>query len=73
MTADFDARCCFHNTGIAFRPVGPVHGVEPRPAIADMDLQPVAVELQLVRPARTTRRLFGDDWLARVNEGGGRI
>ena len=49
MTADFDARCCFHNKGIAFRPVGPVHGVEPHPAIADMDLQPVAVMLQLVR------------------------
>ena len=34
------------------RSVGAVHGVEPCPAIADMDLQPVAVLLQLVRPAR---------------------
>ena len=38
---------------IAFRPVGSVHGVEAHPAIPDMDLQPVAVMLQLVRPARS--------------------
>ncbi|MGB8142647.1 MAG: hypothetical protein WCF52_19510 [Pseudolabrys sp.] len=36
--ADFDACCCFHNAGIALRPVGSIHGVEPHPAIADMDL-----------------------------------
>jgi hypothetical protein len=38
-----------------------------------MDLQPVAVVLQLVRPARSRWWLLGDDWLARMNEGGGRI
>ena len=56
-----------------FRPVGPVHGVEPYPAIADMDLQPVAVMLQLVHPARPGGWLFGDDWPARMNESGRRI
>ena len=65
MTADFDARCCFHNTGIAFRPVGPVHGVEPYPAIAVM--------LQFVHSARPGGWLLGDDWPARMNESGGRI
>ena len=36
-----------------------------------MDLQPVAVVLQLVRPTRSRWGLLGDDWLARMNEGGG--
>jgi len=38
-----------------------------------MDLQPIAIVLQLVRPAWPGRRLLGDDWLARVDECGGRI
>jgi hypothetical protein len=38
-----------------------------------MDLQPVAIMLQFVRPAWSTRGLLGDDWLARMNEGDGRI
>jgi hypothetical protein len=38
-----------------------------------MDLQPIAVMLELVRPARPTWRLLGDDRLARMNEGGRRI
>jgi hypothetical protein len=32
-----------------------------------VDLQPIAVMLQLMRPAGARRRLLGDDWLARVN------
>jgi hypothetical protein len=35
-----------------------------------MDLQPIAIMLQLVRPARPTRGLLGDNWLARMNESG---
>ena len=34
---------------IAFRPVGAIDLVELNPAIADMDLKPVAVVLQLMR------------------------
>ncbi|MGB9020715.1 MAG: hypothetical protein WCC77_24205, partial [Pseudolabrys sp.] len=69
----FDMCRSIDNQRIAFRPVGSVHGVEAHPAIADMYLQPVAVMLQLMRPARSRWGLLGDDWLARVNEGGGRI
>jgi hypothetical protein len=29
--------------------------------------------LQLVRPARSTWRLLGDDWLTRMNESGRRV
>jgi hypothetical protein len=36
-----------------------------------MDLQPIAVMLQLVRPARTDWRPLGDDGLVRMNESGG--
>ena len=63
----------FQNAGIAFRPVGAVHGVELSATIADMDLQPVAVVLQLMRPAMSPRGLLGHNWLAWMNEGGGRI
>jgi hypothetical protein len=38
-----------------------------------MDLQPVAVMLQLMRPARPRGRLLGDDWLTRMNENGRRV
>ena len=71
--AAFDARGCFHNAGVAVRPVGPVYGVKPHPAIPDMYLQPIAIVLQLVRPARSRWGLFSDDWLTRMNESGGRI
>ena len=69
----FDMCRSIDNQRIAFRPVGSVHGVEPHPAIPDMDLQPVAVMLQLMRPARSRWGLLGDDWLARMNEGGRRL
>jgi hypothetical protein len=35
-----------------------------------MNLEPVAVVLQFVRPAGTAGRLLGDDWLTRMNESG---
>jgi hypothetical protein len=44
-----------------------------RPTIAHMDLQPIAVVLQLVRPARSSWGPLGDDWLAWMNENGRRI
>ena len=69
----FDMCRSIDNHRIAFRPVGSVHGVEAHPAIADMDLQPVAVMLQLMRPARSRWGLLGDGWLARVNESSRRI
>src|SRR6476620_416221 len=53
---------------IALRPIRPVHRVEPHPAIPDMYLQAIAVVLQLVRPARSSWGLFGDDWLAGMDE-----
>ena len=56
----FEARGILHNAGIAFGPIGPVHGVEPHTGIADVDLQPIAVVLQLVRPAWTSWRLADD-------------
>src|SRR5262249_23625988 len=62
-----------HDTRIAFGPIISVHRVETHPTIADVNLQPIAVMLQLVRPARPRRRLLGDDWLAWMDEGGRRI
>jgi hypothetical protein len=47
--------------------------VETHPAITHMNLQPVAVVLQLVRPARSVRRLSYDDWLTGMDEGSRRV
>jgi hypothetical protein len=41
--------------------------------LADVDLQPVAVMFQFMRPARANWGLLGDDWLARMDESGRRI
>ena len=57
---DFDPRGFLHNARIAFRPVGSVHCEQSHPTIADMDLQPIAVMLQLMRPARPGWGLLGD-------------
>ena len=56
----FEARGIFHNAEIAFGPIGPVHGVESHTGIAYVDLQPIAVALQLVRQAWTSCRLADD-------------
>jgi hypothetical protein len=63
----------FHDQGIAIAPIVSIDRVEPNASIADMDLKPIAVVLQLVRPTRPAWRLLGDDWLTRMNEGGRRI
>jgi hypothetical protein len=41
------------NAGITLRPVSAIHRVEPNATVTHMDLQPVAVRLQLVRPTGT--------------------
>jgi hypothetical protein len=63
----------FGDQRITFRPIRTVDRVEPHPAIADVDLQPITVMLQLVCPARAARRLSDDDWLTRMNESSRRI
>src|SRR5262249_32927956 len=63
----------FHNARIAFGPIISIYCVEPHPSVAHMNLEAIAVMLQLVRPARSTRWLLGDDWLTRMNESSGRV
>src|SRR5262245_4829125 len=41
--------------------------------IMHVDLGPIAIMLQLVRPARAVRRLRDYDWLARMNESSRRV
>jgi hypothetical protein len=36
-------------------------------------LKPIAIMLQFVRPARSSWRLLGDDWLTRMDESNRRI
>ena len=48
-----DTRRFFDNTRIAFGPIISVHREQTHPTIAHMDLQPIAVMLQLMRPARS--------------------
>src|SRR5262245_27745194 len=61
------------NQRVAFRPISAVDRVEPHATIANMDLQPIAVVLQLVRPAWPCRRLLGDDRTTRMDESSGRV
>jgi hypothetical protein len=58
---------------VTFAPVSAVDGVQPHPTVADMDVKPITVMLQLVRPARPEGRLFGDDWLTLMDENGWRV
>ena len=53
---------------IALRPIRPVHRVEPHPAVAGVDLQPVAIVLEFVHPAGTGGWPLGYFRLARRNE-----
>src|SRR5262245_29704621 len=61
------------NQRITLRPLSAVDGVEAHPPISNMDLEPIAIVLQFVRPARSRRRLLGGDWLTRMDESGWRI
>src|SRR4029453_13706877 len=65
-----ESRRFLHDQRIAVAPVVSIDRVEPHPTVADVDLQPVPVVLQLMRPTRSGGRLLGDDWLARMNESG---
>jgi hypothetical protein len=67
------SRRFLHDKGIATAPIVTIDRVEPHPPLTNMDLQPVAIMLQLVRPARPARRLLGDDWLERMNESSRRV
>jgi len=66
-----ESRRFLHDTRITLRPIISVHRVELYPAIADMDLQPIAVMLQLVRPPRTGWRFLRDSRLTGMDESSG--
>jgi len=66
----FDPRRFLNNARITFRPVSGVHCVEFHSAIADVNLEPVAVMLQLMHPACTARWPRGDRRTAGQNETG---
>ena len=67
------AQCVSNNQRISLRPVRAVHRVEPHVPIADMDLQSIAIVLQLVCPIRPSGRLLGVSRLTGINESGRRI
>ena len=46
-----DARSFLDNARITVRPIAAIHRVESHPPVADMDLQPIAVMLEFMRPA----------------------
>src|SRR6516162_975650 len=69
----FDMRCFLRDARVAIRPIAGIHCVEPHPPISDMDLQPVAVMLQFMRPAGARRGLLGDGRPARTDESGRRV
>jgi hypothetical protein len=63
----------FGKDRVALGPVRAVDRVEPNASIADMDLQPIAIVLQLMRPTGATRRLRHDYGTAGMNESGRRV
>ena len=58
---------------VALRPIRAIHCVEAHPAITNVDLQPIAIVLQLMRPARPRGWLGGDARLTGMNEGSRRV
>src|SRR5262245_25528598 len=71
--AAFDASSFLYDARVALRPLGAIHREQAHPTIAYVYLQAIAVMLQLVHPTRPNWRLFGDDWLTRMNESGRRV
>jgi hypothetical protein len=61
-----------HNQGVAVRPVMAPHREQAHSTVPYMDLQSIAVMLELVHPGRTLGRALGDNRPARMNvpEGG---
>jgi hypothetical protein len=51
--AAFDASSFLYDARVALRPVGTIHCEQAHTPIADVDLQSIAIMLQLMRPART--------------------
>src|SRR4029450_1578238 len=68
-----ESRRFLHDKRIAIAPIVSIDRLKPPPTTAAMDLQPITVMLQLMRPTRPVWRPLGDDWLARMNESGGRV
>src|SRR5262249_49613173 len=69
----FDASRFLHDTGIAFGPIISVHREQSHTTVTDMDLQPIAVMLQLMRPTRTGWWLLGNSRLTGMDESSRRI
>ncbi|MGB2658130.1 MAG: hypothetical protein WBC84_07835 [Pseudolabrys sp.] len=61
------------NAWIALSPISAVHGVEPHPSVANMDLQAVAIVLEFMHPAIARWRLLGDSRTTGLDEGGWRV
>jgi hypothetical protein len=51
--AAFDASSFLYNARLTLRPVGTIHHEKSHATVANADLQPIAVMLQLVRPTET--------------------
>ena len=64
-----DARRFLDDARIAVGPVGTIHRIEAHPPVADMDLQPIAVMFEFMRPAGALRGPLGDSWTTWVDEG----
>ena len=67
------ARSFLDNARITVRPIAAIHRVESHPPVADMDLQPIAVMLEFMRPAGFIRWTFSNRRSARGDEGGRRV
>src|SRR5262245_53150924 len=61
------------NQRVTLRPVCAIDCVEPHTTVTHMDLKPVTVMLQFMRPIRPRRWLLGDTRLAGMDESSGRI
>ena len=68
-----ETRRFLHDTRISLRPIIPIHRIEPHAVIADVNLQPIAIVLEFVHPARASGGLVGDGRPTRMNETGRRI
>jgi hypothetical protein len=68
-----NAACVPDDQRVALGSVCAVDCIEPHATILHMDLEPIAVMLQFVRPTRPGGRLLADNWLARMNESGRRV
>src|SRR5262249_9316103 len=68
-----DSVSTLDNQRIAFQPICAVDGVEPHSTVTNVDLQPIAIMFQLVRPTRSAWRSTGYGGTTGNNESGGRV